>query len=122
MEYEIKEIIQSSKNKIKIFNSKINFYNKKRMKEIMPVRIYRIVGEIGNKKGNQIGIVHTLNGELLPVYAKNSHNIFTEEIVGYIPVGKNLYLTVVKSVLTKRLGIILSLLSIICGLIIAINY
>jgi len=122
MEYKIKEIIQSNKNKIKIFNTYINFYNKKRMKQIMPVRIYRIAGEVGNKKGIQIGIVNTLNGQMLPVYRENSYNKLTEKIVGYIPVDKNTYLAVVKSVLIKRIAVILSLLSIICCLIIAINY
>ena len=105
-----------------IFNTKIEFYNKKIIKEIMPVRIYRVVGEIGNKTGIQIGTVTALNRQLLPVYRENSHKKLTEAIVGYIPIDKNIYLAVVKRVFIKRIALILILLSTICGLIIAINH
>jgi len=123
MEYKIIKLAHSSKSEIEILNNNIKFYTKNQMREIYPVRIFRVIGEIGNKTGYQIEVVKTLDGQLIPFYAINSYKNFKEKVVGYTPIDKNTYLAVVKCASPKRIAIFLIASSLmIGGLIAIINY
>jgi hypothetical protein len=73
------------------------------MKSIYPNRNFRILGEVGNKTGVQCGVADNLDMQPLPIYKENTHNGFTERIVGYTSVDAHTYLSVVKNVLWRRI-------------------
>ena len=120
MEYEIVKLFHKAKRVIKIYNVKIEFYTTKQIKEIYPVRIFRVIGQIGNKTVAQIDTVKNSDGHLIPFSTINSYNKFTEAIVGYVAVDKHTFISIIKNVFAKRMAIFLIAISLLTGGILAL--
>lgn len=114
MDYKmIEKSVYAGKIHSRQYNITIDFFTKKQMKSIYSNKNYRIVGEIGNTAGVQCATVDNTDGNSLPVYKENTHNIFTECVKGYAAVDDHTYLAVVKNVLVKRVLIYGSILVLI---------
>ncbi|MGN0520787.1 MAG: hypothetical protein ACI4LB_08620 [Candidatus Fimenecus sp.] len=90
----------------------VSYYKKKQMDELYPAGGFSVVGQIG-KGREEIGTVTCGEGKL-PVYAvsKMPH----AKILGYIQVGENEYLSIVKDVLLLWLLWILLAAALLVGL------
>ena len=81
------------------------------MKEAFPAGGYRVVGQIGKGK-EQIGVLHDEDADE-PVY--KSQKMSLTKIVGFVQVGENEFVAVLKSTVWLLL-LILLLLALLCGL------
>lgn len=86
-------------------HSKIAYYSKKRITRIYHDNGYEIIGEIGNsaKRYASQDIIITDTGRIIPVFPLGSLKKPFEWIAGYAAVGKNTYVSVVKSIIPRWL-------------------
>lgn len=107
----------------KKYDTTLEFYTNKQMKAIYPNKNYKVVGTMGSKTGIQSGSAENLDGKPLPIYKVNTHNKFTEAVVGYALVNDNFFIAVVKNVLLKMVVFFLIVMLIIGGgITVAMNY
>ncbi len=85
----------------------VSYCKKKEMKDLYPAGGFSVVGQVGRGR-DEIGELHTLNASE-KIYAVSS--MPHSKIKGYIKVGENEYLAVVKSVLLLWLLLILLILA-----------
>lgn len=93
-------------------NFAVSYYKKKQMNEMYPAGGFSVVGQIG-KGTDEIGEVTCGEGKL-PVYAVSK--LPHAKTVGYIQVGENEYLSIVKDVLLLWLLWILLAAALLVGL------
>ncbi|MGN0572247.1 MAG: hypothetical protein ACI4K9_08720 [Candidatus Fimenecus sp.] len=93
-------------------NFTVSYYKKKQMEELYPAGGFSVVGQVG-KGRDEIGAVICGEGKI-PVYAvsKMPH----AKILGYIQVGENEYLSIIKDVLLLWLLWILLAAALLIGL------
>ena len=90
----------------------VSYYKKKQMNELYPAGGFSVVGQIG-KGREEIGTI-TCGAGQLPVYAVS--NLPHAKILGYIQVGENEYVSIVKDVLLLWLFWIVLAAAVLIGL------
>jgi len=81
--------------------SKIPYLNAKKMREMFPCGDFVIIGEVGNFKQaiSCNDVIITSTGKEVSVFPRGSHKKPFEWIDGYVQVGENTYVAVVRSVI-----------------------
>jgi phospholipase/carboxylesterase len=83
--------------------SQIAYVSKQKMDELYPDGGYEIIGEIGNFAGKYTGqdVITTDSGNNIPIFPLGSLKKPFEWVAGYAAVGENIYVAVVKSVISR---------------------
>jgi len=76
------------------------------MKEQYPDGDYEIIGEIGNfaKKHSRQNVIITESGKSIPIFPLGSCKKPFEWVSGYAPVGEEVYVAVIKSIIPLWVG------------------
>jgi phospholipase/carboxylesterase len=82
----------------------IAYYSKQKMDELYPDGGYEIIGEIGNFAKEYAGqdVIATDTGKSIPIFPLGSLKKPFEWVAGYMAVGKNTYVAVVKSIIPRH--------------------
>ena len=90
-------------NTFRYSNSSIEYYSKNEMHEIYPEGNFEVIGEIGNFSIKYAGqeVIISDTGTEIPIFPRGSLRKPFERVVGYAPVGENIYVSVVKNVIPR---------------------
>ena len=83
--------------------SKIAYYSKQKMNELYRDGGFVVIGEIGNfaKKYAGQDVLVTDTGKRIPIFPRGSLKRPFEWCAGYVAVGENTYVAVVKSIISR---------------------
>jgi len=91
------------RNTFRYFDSSIKYYTKDEIYKMYPEGNFEVIGEIGNFSRKYVGqdMIVTDKGTKIPIFPRGSLKKTFEWEASYVPIGENIYVSVVKSIIPR---------------------